>query len=117
MRTPIAALGALLLVTISLGAQQSAGVLSHPVASPVLPDIVAFDRVVNDRQELQFLRLSSQQTFSSTKTVTDLPWDPALDAPLAHGDPLVTFIGESLTLRLLQDTWPTVPVDDLDKDG
>lgn len=67
MRTPIAALGALLLVATSLRAQQSPGVLSNPVASPVLPDIVAFDRVVNDRQELQFLRLSSDQTFSSTR--------------------------------------------------
>jgi len=27
-------------------------------------------------------------------TVTDQPWNPALDAPLAHGDPNVTFIGD-----------------------
>lgn len=26
--------------------------------------------------------------------VTDQPWNPALDAPLAHGDPKVTFIGD-----------------------
>jgi hypothetical protein len=28
------------------------------------------------------------------KTVTDEPWNPALDAPWAHGDPKVTFIGD-----------------------
>jgi len=27
-------------------------------------------------------------------TVTDHPWDPALDAPKSHGDPAVDFIGE-----------------------
>lgn len=27
-------------------------------------------------------------------TVTDQPWDPAVDAPLSHGDPTVTFIGD-----------------------
>ena len=99
MRTPIAALGALLLVTISLGAQQSAGVLSHPVASPVLPDIVAFDRVVNDRQELQFLRLSSQQTFSSTKV-----------APTARRGMLVTLpdVGAGLTSYAGQLDWRPV---------
>jgi hypothetical protein len=28
------------------------------------------------------------------RTVTDQPWDPAQDAPWAHGDPNVTFIGD-----------------------
>lgn len=34
------------------------------------------------------------KTFPYTTTVTDTPWDPKKDAPLSHGDPLVTFIGE-----------------------
>lgn len=33
-------------------------------------------------------------TFPYTATVTDMPWDPAIDAPFSHGDPAVTFIGE-----------------------
>jgi hypothetical protein len=34
------------------------------------------------------------KTFAVTKTVTENPWDPKIDAPFAHGDPQVTFIGE-----------------------
>jgi hypothetical protein len=34
------------------------------------------------------------QTFSRRLTVTDYPWDPTVGAPLSHGDPDVTFIGE-----------------------
>ena len=33
-------------------------------------------------------------SFNDPVTVTDQPWDPAVDAPLSHGDPQVTFIGE-----------------------
>jgi hypothetical protein len=33
-------------------------------------------------------------TFKQLTTVTDQPWDPSIDAPLAHGDPNLTFIGE-----------------------
>lgn len=33
-------------------------------------------------------------TFSITSTITDTPWDPAIDAPYSHGDKQVTFIGE-----------------------
>jgi hypothetical protein len=33
-------------------------------------------------------------TFKQLTTVTDQPWDPGIDAPLAHGDPNLTFIGE-----------------------
>lgn len=33
-------------------------------------------------------------SFPYTTTVTDKPWDPAVDAPFSHGDPKVTFIGE-----------------------
>ena len=32
--------------------------------------------------------------FSKRATVTDRPWDPLIDAPLSHGDPKVTFIGD-----------------------
>ena len=32
--------------------------------------------------------------FSRRATVTDHPWDPTVDAPLSHGDPSVTFIGD-----------------------
>jgi hypothetical protein len=31
-------------------------------------------------------------------TVTDQPWDPTVDAPWAHGDPKVTFIGDYMGL-------------------
>ena len=34
------------------------------------------------------------KTFPYTTTVTEKPWDPKIDAPLSHGDPQVTFIGE-----------------------
>ena len=33
-------------------------------------------------------------SFPDRVTVTESPWDPAIDAPLSHGDPLVTFIGD-----------------------
>ena len=33
-------------------------------------------------------------SFSQLFTVTDQPWDPAVDAPWAHGNPSLTFIGE-----------------------
>ncbi len=33
-------------------------------------------------------------TFPNRATVTDQAWDPTVDAPLSHGDPKVTFIGE-----------------------
>lgn len=33
-------------------------------------------------------------SFAYTTTVTDKPWDPTIDAPFSHGDPMVTFIGE-----------------------
>lgn len=67
MHTPAAALGALLLIAGLLGAQQPMGVVSNAVTSPVLPDIVAFERAVNDRQELQFVRLSNQRVFLATR--------------------------------------------------
>ncbi len=33
-------------------------------------------------------------SFSQLFTVTDRPWDPTVDAPWAHGNPSLTFIGE-----------------------
>jgi len=33
-------------------------------------------------------------TFSLRESVSDKPWNPAINAPWAHGDPEVTFIGE-----------------------
>ena len=33
-------------------------------------------------------------TFSQRDTVTDRAWDPTVDAPLSHGDPGTTFIGD-----------------------
>lgn len=33
-------------------------------------------------------------SFGSAIVVTDQPWNPAIDAPLSHGDPNVTFIGD-----------------------
>ena len=34
------------------------------------------------------------RVFADRVNVTDMPWDPAADAPWAHGDPTVTFIGD-----------------------
>ena len=65
MRTSSAALWALSLIAGRLGAQQQ-GVVSNAMASPVMPDIVAFERAVNDRQELQFVRLSNQRVLLAT---------------------------------------------------
>jgi hypothetical protein len=33
-------------------------------------------------------------SFLEVEKVSNVPWDPAVDAPLSHGDPLTTFIGE-----------------------
>lgn len=33
-------------------------------------------------------------SFDYVKKITDQPWDPKINAPLSHGDPKVTFIGE-----------------------
>ena len=42
-------------------------------------------------------------SFSQFVTVTDSPWDPAVNAPFSHGDPQVTFIGEYFGLDAGQD--------------
>jgi hypothetical protein len=38
--------------------------------------------------------LDNGKTFSDRLNVTECPWDPNIGAPLSHGDPDVTFIGE-----------------------
>ena len=38
--------------------------------------------------------INNGQSFYHYFVVTDNPWDPAIDAPLSHGDPNVTFIGD-----------------------
>lgn len=40
------------------------------------------------------LSLDNGLTFGEPYTLTDMSWDPAIGAPLAHGNPNVTFIGE-----------------------
>lgn len=40
------------------------------------------------------LSTDNGKTFANRVTATEQPWDPAVDAPLAHGNPNVTFIGE-----------------------
>ena len=47
--------------------------------------------------------LDHGETFSLRDTVTEAPWDPAVNAPWAHGDPEVTFIGEYFGLDVDQD--------------
>jgi hypothetical protein len=37
---------------------------------------------------------SDGEFFNTPIKITDQPWDPAINAPLSHGDPNVTFIGE-----------------------
>jgi hypothetical protein len=38
--------------------------------------------------------LNNGGSFGNATVVTDTPWDPLLDAPWAHGDPQVQFIGD-----------------------
>ncbi len=46
---------------------------------------------------------NSGVSFSNYGIVTDYPWDPAVDAPLSHGDPNVTFIGDYFGLDANQN--------------
>ena len=43
---------------------------------------------------LLVMSVDDGQSFSLSLTVTDTPWDPRIDAPLSHGDPSTTFIGD-----------------------
>jgi hypothetical protein len=42
-------------------------------------------------------------TFGLPADVTDMPWDPAVNAPLSHGNPADTFIGEYFGLDAFKD--------------
>ncbi len=44
-------------------------------------------------------------------TVTDRPWNPALDAPWAHGDPKVTFIGDYFGFATSEESFHPVWTD------
>jgi hypothetical protein len=95
MRTLSTGLGALLLIAGPLGAQQPTGVLSNAVASPVLPDIVAFERAVNDRQELQFVHLSNQRVFLATRTpITGRPGVVVTLPDIGAGKTLSAYAGQ-----------------------
>lgn len=97
MRIPLAISGTSLLVAISVGAQQSqqtAGVISHPVASPVFPGIVAYDRIVGDRQELQFIRLSTQQVFSTVRAQPPARASSVVSMPDTNGTTISAYAGQ-----------------------
>lgn len=49
--------------------------------------------------------LDSGSSFEQRLTVTDRPWDPGVDAPLSHGDPTTTFIGEYFGLAASDNSW------------
>jgi hypothetical protein len=46
-------------------------------------------------------------TFDERIIVTDQPWDPSIDAPLSHGDPSTTFIGDYFGLASASGGWYT----------
>lgn len=46
------------------------------------------------------LSFNDGQSFTHGTIVTDRPWDPAIDAPLSHGDPNTTFIGDYFGLAV-----------------
>ncbi|MEP6999383.1 MAG: hypothetical protein ABI969_02815 [bacterium] len=94
MRTLSAAGWALLLIAGHLGAQQPTGVVSNAVASPVLPDIVAFERDVNDRHELQFVRLSNQRVFLPTRVPVTGRSGVVVTLPGAAGKTLSAYAGQ-----------------------
>jgi hypothetical protein len=50
-------------------------------------------------------------TFTETATVTQKPWDPAIDAPFSHGDPKVTFIGEYFGLDVSESAFDVLWTD------
>jgi hypothetical protein len=92
MRIRAAALVTSLLIAGRLGAQQ---LLSNAVASPVFPDIVAFERAVNDRQELQFVRLSNQRVFLATRApMTGRPGVVVTLPELGAGKALSAYAGQ-----------------------
>jgi hypothetical protein len=54
---------------------------------------------------------SDGQGFIAPITITDSPWDPAVNAPWAHADPNVTFIGEYFGLDAAYDSFAVVWTD------
>jgi hypothetical protein len=44
-------------------------------------------------------------SFGNRETVTDRAWDPTIDAPLSHGDPTTTFIGDYFGLAGSPNGW------------
>jgi hypothetical protein len=64
-----------------LGPKSSSSSSANPTPPLLIDVIVAFS-------------IDNGQSFSQRVTVTDYPWDPAVDAPYSHGDPQVTFIGD-----------------------
>jgi hypothetical protein len=49
--------------------------------------------------------------FGYPTTVTDIPWDPAVNAPWSHGNANVTFIGEYFGLSAFDDAFAVVWTD------
>ncbi|MEO8334293.1 MAG: hypothetical protein ABI664_04945 [bacterium] len=74
-----AALGALLLLAGGLEAQQPTAAVPIALASPVLPDIAAVERVTNGRQQLQFVRLSNQRASAASVNGAQLDWRPVAE--------------------------------------
>jgi hypothetical protein len=50
-------------------------------------------------------------SFSYPTTITDIPWDPAVNAPWSHGNSNVTFIGEYFGLSAFDDAFAVVWTD------
>jgi hypothetical protein len=54
---------------------------------------------------------SDGDSFTYPINITDNPWDPKINAPLSHGDPQVTFIGEYFGLSAAYDSFAVVWTD------
>ena len=54
---------------------------------------------------------SQGDAFDRLVTVTDSPWDPAVNAPLSHGNPNDTFIGEYFGFDADNDTFAVIWTD------
>ncbi|MED3542273.1 sialidase family protein [Bacillus toyonensis] len=54
---------------------------------------------------------SQGKSFDLITTVTDKPWDPSINAPLSHGNPNDTFIGEYFGLDADTDTFAVIWTD------
>jgi hypothetical protein len=96
VRLPVASVGSFfLLVGSSLLAQQIPGAISNPLTDPILPDIVSFERVTGDRAELMFLRVSTDQQFSSGTAPLSGRHGPVVHAPgIATDAPLTSYAGQ-----------------------